>query len=85
LHTKELIELENAISIDNVKNVIIYNLDDFDTYIRNKENYNKIEKLWVYQDLTIYLDSKEIELLNKKHAIYIPCEYYSTELRDVAE
>lgn len=83
LHVKEMIELEHAIEIDNEQNVIIFNKDDFKKYIIDEENYNKIKKMWVNQN--IIFTSEEIKLLNKKEFKYIPREYFGQELKEAAE
>lgn len=83
LHVKEMIELENAIEVDNVENVIIFNRDDFNNYIMNELNNKKIKKLWVNQN--IIFDSEELKLLNEKEFKYIPKEYFGQELKEAAE
>lgn len=83
LHIREMIELENAIEIDNKKNVIILNKDDFNNYILNKENFEKIEKIWVNQN--IIFSSNELNILNKKSYKYIPKEYFGQELKEANE
>ena len=83
LHIKEMIELEHAIEIDNEKNVIIFNKDDFNEYILNNVKYEKIENLWVNQN--VIFSSDELKLLNKKGFKYIPREYFGQELTEVAE
>lgn len=83
LHVKEMIELEQAIEIDNEQNVIIFNKDDFKKYVTNEENYNRIKKMWVNQN--IIFTSEEIELLNRKKFKYIPGEYFGQELKEAAE
>lgn len=83
LHIKEMIELENAIEIDNEKNVIILNRDDFKKYIVDESKYNKIKNLWVNQN--IIFNSEEIKLISKKKFKYIPKEYFGQELKEAAE
>lgn len=83
LHIKEMIELENAVEIDGVKNVAILNKDDYKNFIENDDIYNKIENIWVNQN--IIFDAKEFEKLKKKNFKYIPVEYFWQELKDVAE
>ena len=83
LHIKEMIELENAIEVDEVENVIIYNRDDFNKYIMNEDNFNKIKKLWINQN--IIFDTSELKLLNKKGFKYIPREYFGQELKEASE
>ena len=78
-----MIELENAIEIDNVKNVLILNKDDYKKYIENDEIYKNIENVRVNQRMI--LDPDEIDKLNKKYYKNIPEEYFWQELKDVAE
>ena len=83
LHSKEMIELQNAIEIDNENNIIIFNKDDFKKYILNQENYNKINKIWVNQNIVFSVD--ELQKLNRKEIKYIPKEFFGQELKEAAE
>lgn len=83
LHIKEMIELENNIEIDNNKNVVILNRDDYKKYIENEDNYEKIENIWVNQN--IIFDLEELNKINKKNFKFIPREYFGQELKEAAE
>ena len=83
LHIKEMIELQNAIEVDNVKNVLLLNKNDFKKIILNPDIYDKIENVWVNQN--IILNSEELKLLKAKGFKYIPREFFGQELREAAE
>ena len=83
LHVKEMIELENAVEIDNVKNVAILNKDDYKKYILDDKIYDNIENIWVNQK--IIFDSSEFKKIEAKNYRYIPTEYFWQELKDNAE
>ena len=83
LHIKEMIELENAVEIDNINSVLILNKDDYTKYIENNEIYKNIKNIWVNQK--ILFEPNEIEKMKKKNFKYIPSEYFWQELKDVAE
>lgn len=83
LHIKEMIELENAIEVDNIKNVLILNKDEFKNTILKPENYEKVENIWVNQN--IILNADEMRLLREKGFKYIPREFFGQELREAAE
>ena len=83
LHIKEMIELEHHIEIDNERNIVILNKDDYNSYILNDEIYPKIEKIWVNQN--IIFTSDELKLLKNKDFKYIPREYFGHELKEAAE
>ena len=83
LHIREMIELQNAIEIDNVKNVLILNKTDFKNIILNPEIYAQIQNIWVNQN--IVLNSEELKLLEAKGFKYIPREFFGQELREAAE
>ena len=76
-------ELQNAIEVDNVKNVILFNKEDYKKYIEDKTAFSKIENLWVNQN--IIFDAKEIKKLQKKHFKYIPKEFFGQEMMEAAE
>ncbi len=83
LHIREMIELQNAIEIDNVKNVLILNKSDFKNIILNPDIYDQIEHIWVNQN--IILNAEELKLLEAKGFKYIPREFFGHELREAAE
>ena len=83
LHIKEMIELQNAIEVDNVKNVLLLNKDDFKNIILNPDIYDKIVNIWINQNMI--LSSEELELLKVKGFKYIPREFFGKELKEVAE
>ena len=83
LHIREMIELQNAIEIDNVKNVLILNKSDFKNIIMNPDIYAQIENIWVNQN--IVLNAEELKLLEAKGFRYIPREFFGHELREAAE
>ncbi len=83
MHIKEMIELENAIEIDNKKNVLVLNKDHFQKYILDNDNYENVQNVWINQN--IILDNIELEKLKKKKFSYIPREYFGQELKEVAE
>ncbi len=83
LHIKEMIELQNAFEIDNEKNVLIFNKDDFKKYITNEKNYDKINKIWVNQN--IIFTGEELQKLAKKGFKYMPKEFFGQELKEAAE
>ena len=83
LHIQEMIELQNAIEIDNVKNVLILNKIDFKNIILNPDIYAQIEHIWVNQN--IILNAEELKLLEAKGFKYIPREFFGQELKEAAE
>lgn len=83
LHIKEMIELQNAIEIDNIRNVLILNRDDFRRIIINPKIYSQIERIWINQNMI--MNAEELKLLDAKSFRYIPREFFGQELREAAE
>ena len=83
LHIKEMIELQNAIEVDNVKNVLILNKEDFKHTILNADVRPHIERVWVNQN--IIFSTEELKALKKIGYKYIPREFFGQELREAAE
>lgn len=83
LHIREMIELQNAIEVDNVKNVILLNKSDFRKIILNPDIYEEIENIWINEN--IILNSEEMKILRIKGFKYIPREFFGQELREAAE
>jgi len=83
LHIKEMIELQNAIEVDNVKNVLILNKEDFRRTILNADVRPHIERVWVNQN--IIFSTEELKALKEIGYKYIPREFFGQELREAAE
>ena len=83
LHIKEMIELQNGIEVDNVKNVLILNKAEFRDIVLNEDINKKIDKIWVNQNIVFNAEEmKKLKALNFK---YIPNEFFGQELREAAE
>ena len=78
-----MIELQNAIEIDNVKHVLILNKADFKRIVLDPAIYDQIENIWVNQ--SIVFNAEELKLLQAKGYKYIPREFFGQELREAAE
>lgn len=83
LHIKEMIELQNAIEVDNVKNVLILNKEDFKRTILSSDVRPHIERVWVNQN--IIFSTEELKALKEIGYKYIPREFFGQELREAAE
>ncbi len=83
LHIREMIELQNSIEVDNIKNVLILNKTDLKKYILDPERYVQVQNVWVNQN--IILNAEELKLLEAKGYKYIPREFFGQELKEAAE
>lgn len=83
LHIKEMIELQTGREVDGVKQVLILNKDDYNKVVLNPDVYEKIETIWLNQNMI--LSPEELELLKAKGFKYIPREFFGHELREAAE
>jgi hypothetical protein len=78
-----MIELQNAIEVDNVKNCLILNKSDLKKTVLNPEIYSQIQNVWVNQN--IIFNAEELRLLEAKGYKYIPREFFGQELKEAAE
>ena len=83
LHIREMIELQNAIEVDNLKNCLILNKNDLKKTVLNPEIYSQIQNIWVNQN--IIFNAEELRLLEAKRFKYIPREFFGQELKEAAE
>lgn len=83
LHIREMIELQNGIEVDNIKNVLILNKSDLKKYILDPERYVQVQNVWINQN--IILNAEELKLLEAKGYKYIPREFFGQELKEAAE
>ncbi len=83
LHIKEMIELQNAIEIDNERYVLVLNKDDFKKTIMNEVLLPHIEEAWINQN--IVFNHEELKALHAINYKYIPKEFFGQELKEAAE
>ena len=83
LHIREMIELQNAIEIDNKKYVLILNKEHFKKYLIEDQTNTESKKVWINQN--VVLNSDEIKILKKFKYTYIPNEFFGQELKEVGE
>lgn len=83
LHIKELLEVHNFEEIDNTKNILVLNKDDYNKYIKNNQKKTLIKKVWVNQN--IIFSSTELSMLKQFNFRYIPKEFFGQELREAGE
>lgn len=82
-HIKEMIELENGISIDNEKYIMILTDEEADELEKTPERIKKCERIYVSGE--VLLTQKQENLFNDKDIITIPQYYFEDELMEVGE
>jgi hypothetical protein len=83
LHIKEMIELQNAVEVDNIKNVLILNKSDLKNTVMNPEVAPNIKNVWVNQNIIFSVEEqKALESIGYK---FIPREFFGQELKEAAE
>jgi adenine-specific DNA-methyltransferase len=83
LHIKEMIELQNAIEVDNKAYILILSHQDYLDYVQNSESKESIKQIWVNQNIIFSIS--EIRDLKQYRFRYVPKEYFGQELKEVAE
>ena len=81
LHIKEMIELQNAIEINECKNLLLLNKSDIEKAKKLKKE--QIESIWLNQ--SIIVGKEEMKFLNEVGFKYIPREFFGQELKEAAE
>ena len=82
-HIVEMIQLQYGIKIDKQKYVIIMDDDEMDEFERNFEQYDKLQALFINQD--VFLSSSQEKLLDNVNTYMIPDCYFDFELREAGE
>lgn len=80
LHIREMIELQNGIEIDNVRNVLVLNKADFHKYVMDDGVCAQIENIWVNQN--IIFNSEEMGRLNALGFKYIPGKFFGQNINE---
>ncbi len=83
LNIKNLIQLENGISVDDERIKVILEEEKLDTFSLNVEEIKKCEKLYISSD--ILLTTKQLKTLkeNNVEVYVIPEYYYDNEIKEV--
>ncbi len=83
VNIKNLIQLENGISIDNEKIRVIFDEEEIDKFSLNTEEVKKCERLYISTD--ILLTSQQVKTFkdNNIEVYVIPEYYFENEIREV--
>lgn len=76
-----MIELQNAIEINECKNLLLLNKSDIEKAMKLKKE--QIESIWLNQ--SIIVGKEEMKFLNEVGFKYIPREFFGQELKEAAE
>lgn len=83
LNIKNLIQLENGISIDNEKIKVILDEEEIDTFSLNVEEVKKCEKLYISTDILLTAQQVKTFKDNNVEVYVIPEYYFENEIREV--
>lgn len=83
LNIKNLIQLENGISVDNEKIRVILDENEIDTFSQNAEDIKKCERLYI--STNILLTSQQVKIFkdNNVEVYIIPEYYFENEIKEV--
>ena len=83
VNIKNLIQLENGISVDNNKIRVILDEEEIDTFSINTEEVKKCEKLYISTDILLTAQQVKIFKDNNVEVYVIPEYYFENEIREV--
>jgi len=83
VNIKNLIQLENGISVDNEKIRVILDEEEIDTFSLNVENVNKCEKLYISSDILLTVKQVNTFKDNNIEVFIIPEYYFDSEIKEV--
>ena len=82
-HTKEMIQLQYGVKVDNQKYIMIMDDDEMDEFEKHFDEYKDIEVVFINQD--VLLTTSQEKLLQNVNMQIIPDCYFDFELREVGE
>lgn len=82
-HTKEMIQLQYGVKVDNEKYIIIMDDDEMDKFEREFSNYKDLQAVFINQD--VLLSTSQEKLLEDVNSYIIPDYYFDFELREAGE
>lgn len=83
VNIKNLIQLENGISVDNEKIRVILDEEEIDTFSLNAEEVKKCEKLYISTDILLTAQQVKIFKDNNVEVYVIPEYYFENEIKEV--
>lgn len=83
LNIKNLIQLENGISVDNEKIRVILDEEEIDTFSLNAEEVKKCERLYISTDILLTAQQVKTFKDNNVEVFIIPEYYFENEIREV--
>lgn len=82
-HTKEMIQLQYSVKVDNQKYIMIIDDDEMDDFEQHFNDYDNIEAVFINQD--VLLTTSQEKMLQNINTQIIPDCYFDFELREVGE
>jgi DNA modification methylase len=82
-HTKEMIQLQYGVKLDNEKFVMIMDGDEMDDFEQNFHKYNKLEAVFINHD--VLLTASQERMLQDIKTQTIPNCYFNFELREAGK
>lgn len=82
-HTKEMIQLQFGVKVDNREYVMIMDEDEMDDFEKHFSDYSDLKALFINQD--VLLTSSQEKLLKNVSISIIPNCYFDFELREAGE
>lgn len=83
VNIKNLIQLENGISVDNEKIRVILDEEEIDTFSLNLEEVKKCEKLYISTDILLTAQQVKTFKDNNVEVYVIPEYYFENEIKEV--
>lgn len=82
-HTREMIQLEYGVKVDNKKYIMIMDDDEMDAFEKNIVGYSNLRAVFINQD--VLLSTTQEAMLSKLDTYIIPNCYFDFELREAGE
>ena len=82
-HTKEMIQLQYGVKVDNQKYIMIMDDEEMDEFEKHFNEYEHIEAVFINQD--VLMTTSQEKLLQDINTKIIPDCYFDFELREVGE
>ena len=82
-HTKEMIQLQYGVKVDNQKYIMIMDDEEMDEFEKHFNEYEHIEAVFINQD--VLMTTSQEKMLQDINTKIIPDCYFDFELREVGE
>ena len=84
-HITEMIQLKYGVNVDQCEYVVLTNYSEYEKTVANSSIKSKIKHIWMNEKIIARFSSDELTEMRLIGLTFIPKEFFSSEMKEVAE